>query len=174
VLGDGVVSLRPLTLADAPWVAGAVATGESCCLDARPGPLSVADAHAMIASWEGLRGEGRGLALVARHEDRPVGLLILQTAEPGDWEVAYWVAIAERGRGYAARAVGLVSRRLVETPGVRRVWLETDPENRASQRVAEKAGFVRERLACDHCARDGVAHDCVIYALPPSKSRTTA
>jgi RimJ/RimL family protein N-acetyltransferase len=51
---------------------------------------------------------------------------------------------------------------------VRRVWLETDPANHGSQRVAEKTGFVRERLARRHCVRDGVPSDCVIYALPPS------
>jgi RimJ/RimL family protein N-acetyltransferase len=121
-----------------------------------------------------LRGEGRGLALAAQHKDRLVGLVVLQTAEPGDVEVAYWIAAAERGNGYATRAVGLVSHWLTGSPGVRRVWLETDPGNRASQRVAEKAGAVRERLARDHCLRDGTPHDCVIYTLPLTGSRTTA
>ena len=175
VLDDGGLRLRLLTDADATWIAGAVAAGETCCLGPRPGPLSVKEARAMIASWGRLRGEGRGLALAAQDERRRlVGLLVLQTAEPGDVEVAYWIAAAERGRGYATRAVGLVSRWLAGSPGVRRIWLETDPANGASQRVAEKAGFVYERLARDHCARDGVPHDCVIYALPPSESHTTA
>ncbi len=167
VLDDGGVRLRLLELADATWIASAVTAGETCCLDPRPGPHSADDARAMIALWDELRGEGRGLALAAQDEDRLVGLLVLQTAAPGDVEVAYWIAAAERGRGYATRAVGLVSRWLAESRGARRVWLETDPANRASQRVAEKAGFVRERLARDHCVRGGVPQDCVIYALPP-------
>jgi ribosomal-protein-alanine N-acetyltransferase len=167
-LDDDGVRLRLLRLADATWIASAVPAGETCCLDPRPGPLSADDARAMIALWDELRGEGRGLALAEQDEDRLVGLLVLQQAAPGDVEVAYWIAAAERGRSYATRAVSLVSRWLAESPGVRRIWLETDPGNRASQRVAEKAGFVRERLARDHCVRGGVPQDCVIYALPPS------
>jgi ribosomal-protein-alanine N-acetyltransferase len=168
VLDDGTVSVRLLTPGDAPWVASAVAAGETCCLGPVPGPLTVPDARAMIVSWEDARGEGLGLALAAQDKDRLVGLLVLQTVEPGDVEVAYWIAAAERGRGYATRAVGLVSRWLAGSPGAPRVWLETDPDNRASQRVAEKTGFERERLARDHCERDGKPHDCVIYALPAS------
>lgn len=171
---DGAVRVRLLTRADALWVAAAVDAGESCCLDPGRGPLTVDDARAMIERWERLRGEGRGLALAAQDGDRLVGLLVLQAAAPGDVEVAYWIAAAERGRGYATRAVALVSRWLAESPGVRRIWLETDPDNRGSQRVAEKTGFVRERLARDHCVRDGAPRDCVIYALPPRGSRTTA
>lgn len=121
----------------------------------------------MIAQWERLRGEGRGLALAAQDAGRRlVGLLVLQMDLPGVVEVACWVPIAERGSGYATRAVRLVSRRLVESLDAHRVWLETDPDNGASQRVAEKAGFVREGLAPGHCERDEVLHDCVVYALP--------
>jgi RimJ/RimL family protein N-acetyltransferase len=69
--------------------------------------------------------------------------------------------------------VGLVARWLAVSSGAPRVWLETDPVNRASQRVAEKAGFVRERLARDHCVRGGMPQDCVIYALPPRGARAT-
>jgi RimJ/RimL family protein N-acetyltransferase len=162
-LDDGTLCLRSIDEDDAVWVAGAVVAGETCCLGPRRGPLTEDDAREMIASWQRMGGEGNGLALAAQVGSRLVGLLVLQMGGPGDVEVAYWIATQERGNGYAARAVRLVSHWLVDAPGVHRVWLETDLDNLASQRVAEKAGFVREGIARDHCERDGTPHDCVIY-----------
>ena len=58
----------------------------------------------------------------------------------------YWVAGEARGRGVATEALRALCRWAVETLDVKRLELMTDPENIASQRVAEKAGFQREGL----------------------------
>jgi RimJ/RimL family protein N-acetyltransferase len=60
---------------------------------------------------------------------------------PGDVNLAYFVHPWARGRGVAVAAVGLVCD-LLRTRNVgRRAVLRVEPANRASVRVAEKAGF---------------------------------
>jgi RimJ/RimL family protein N-acetyltransferase len=49
-----------------------------------------------------------------------------------------------------------------------RLQLHTDPDNVASQRVAESAGFTREGvLRAYNARRDGTRADAVVYSLLP-------
>lgn len=57
--------------------------------------------------------------------------------------IAYAILPSERGRGVATEAVRAVTRWLHEQPGTTAVEAAIDPENRASQAVAAKAGFTR-------------------------------
>ena len=51
-----------------------------------------------------------------------------------------------------------------------RLWLQIEPENVASQRVAERCGFVREgRLRSHFEGRDGEHVDVLIYGLLPGE-----
>jgi RimJ/RimL family protein N-acetyltransferase len=59
-------------------------------------------------------------------------------------EVGYWLRSEARGRGLMGRAVGLVAHWSFEELGCERLQLRADADNVASQRVAEKAGFMRE------------------------------
>ena len=55
--------------------------------------------------------------------------------------IAYAILPSEQGRGVATEAVRAVTRWLHEQPGMTAVEATIDPENRASQSVAAKAGF---------------------------------
>ncbi len=56
--------------------------------------------------------------------------------------------------------------------GLARLELRTDPENVASQRVAERAGFTREGVLRAYNARtDGTRADAVVYSLLPQDIR---
>ena len=59
----------------------------------------------------------------------------------GAAEIGYGILEAYRGQGYAAEAVGAAVRWAFEQPGAGRVEAETEPDNKASQRVLEKCGF---------------------------------
>jgi RimJ/RimL family protein N-acetyltransferase len=84
--------------------------------------------------------------------------------------VGYWVAAEPRGRGVAPDALRALSRWAFEELGVGRVELVTDPENVASQRVAEKAGFQREAvLRSILICRDGSRRDGVMFSLLPGE-----
>ncbi|MBQ6164131.1 MAG: GNAT family N-acetyltransferase [Clostridia bacterium] len=60
----------------------------------------------------------------------------------GSVEIGYGVSEEYRNRGVATEAVGAAVRWALDQPGVTRVEAETEPGNKASQRVLEKCGFV--------------------------------
>ena len=60
----------------------------------------------------------------------------------GSVEIGYGIDDEFQGNGYATEAVGAATRWAASEPGVTRVEAETEPDNRASQRVLVKCGFV--------------------------------
>lgn len=79
--------------------------------------------------------------------------------------LGYWVRSSAAGRGVAPAAVRLLARF---------AWMETDLQrleivcavgNTRSQRVAEKAGALREGVARDRLILYGRPHDAVIFSL---------
>ena len=57
-------------------------------------------------------------------------------------EIGYGISEEYQGQGYATEAVQAVSAWAFRDPRVRAIEAETTAENRASQRVLEKCGFV--------------------------------
>jgi RimJ/RimL family protein N-acetyltransferase len=71
---------------------------------------------------------------------------------------------AQRGRGYGADALALLTRYLFETFTVERVEASTDLENIPAQRALDRAGFTREgTLRCAQW-RAGDWHDIGLYS----------
>ena len=62
--------------------------------------------------------------------------------EDGSVEIGYGISEINQGNGYATEAVNAVVTWALKQPGVLRVEAETEPDNRASQRVLEKCGFI--------------------------------
>ena len=62
--------------------------------------------------------------------------------EDGSVEIGYGVDAAHQGQGYATEAVNAAVMWALQQPGVTRVEAETEPANKASQRVLEKCGFI--------------------------------
>jgi ribosomal-protein-alanine N-acetyltransferase len=60
------------------------------------------------------------------------------------WEIGYVLIPSERGKGYCTEAVQLAVDYLFLSKDIVRIQAGTDPENIASQKVLEKAGFKRE------------------------------
>ena len=60
----------------------------------------------------------------------------------GAVEIGYGILEEYQGQGYATEAVGAAVNWALRQPGVTRVEAETDPDNRASQRVLETCGFL--------------------------------
>ena len=83
-------------------------------------------------------------------------------------EVGYDLLPSGRGRGVATRAVRLVAAWAFDQLGVQRVELRTHPDNHASQRVAERAGFTREGIERSSRRLYDERHDCVVYSLLPA------
>jgi RimJ/RimL family protein N-acetyltransferase len=59
----------------------------------------------------------------------------------GSVEIGYGIVAAHRGHGFVTGAVSALTAWALAQPGVTEVRAETDPENVASQRVLDRAGF---------------------------------
>ncbi|MBS2033976.1 GNAT family N-acetyltransferase [bacterium] len=98
--------------------------------------------HGRAASY------GFGMFLPGRNAR--VGIIDLRLGESEDLkryggQVGYLVESRFRGRGLAARAVGLLLP-LARRHGFRELWITCDPENLASRRSCERAGAVFQEL----------------------------
>jgi RimJ/RimL family protein N-acetyltransferase len=80
-------------------------------------------------------------------------------------EVGYWVAREEWGRGIASRALSRFCRHGQGELGYYRIEAPIYAFNRASQRVAEKCGFVCEGTLRKAYLKNGVFVDAKLYAL---------
>jgi RimJ/RimL family protein N-acetyltransferase len=171
-LTDGTIRLRRFREIDLAGIVEACNDPETArFIPGMPSPYSEDDARAYLTSceraWE--TDERLPFAIVEIDGDGLLGAIDLRPGENGS--IGYWVAPGARGAGVATRALILLSRWAVLEGGVERLELTTHPENRASQRVAEKAGFVREGVLRSHLRfRDG-RRDSVLFSLLPADVR---
>ncbi|HVP75226.1 MAG TPA: GNAT family N-acetyltransferase [Gaiellaceae bacterium] len=170
-LSDGVVTLRPWTEDDAAAIVECVDGDPEIArwLDQIPQPYGLEDALAFI------RGLGeQSFAVTDLANGRVLGSIGVRWSDPGDvGEVGYWLRADARGRGMASRALVLVSRWALSHEGVVRLQLRAAEENRASRRVAEKAGFRLEGVlrAAHWSPRLERRLDWAMYSLLPGELR---
>jgi RimJ/RimL family protein N-acetyltransferase len=169
-LRDDEVVLRP-------WNEDDVAALVSACNETEirryipliPRPYTEADALAFI----------RGEATPDLHESLAitldgslVGAIGMTTNSSRSASIGYWCAREARGRGLTTRALRLICRYALEELELERLELFTDPDNTASQRVAEKVGFQREGVLRSHLVHpDGRRRDSVMFSLLPGELR---
>ena len=80
--------------------------------------------------------------VIARRDGAKVGDLSFKGLQAdGNAEIGYGISKEYRGLGYATEAVNAAVLWALRQNGVCRVEAETEPDNRASQRVLEKCGF---------------------------------
>jgi RimJ/RimL family protein N-acetyltransferase len=80
-------------------------------------------------------------------------------------EIGFTLAPAYQGKGYAAEAVRGVLTDLFEVRGLHKVSAEADARNKASARLLERVGFVREGLLRQHTWIKGEWTDDLLYGL---------
>ena len=92
-----------------------------------------------------------------------IGVIFLRLREHDSIELTYGVAPAFRNRGVATAAAVLVSGWCLEELAAARVELRVGKNNRASQRVAAKAGFSREGIVRSHLAATGMDYEDLLF-----------
>jgi RimJ/RimL family protein N-acetyltransferase len=167
---DGDLTLRAWTEADIPaLVIGCNDPEIARWIPLIPHPYTDADARAFLAhevapddyrlaiTLDGGVVGGIGMGLNARDYRGTLG---------------YWIARDARGRGICTRALRVLARHGLEELELQRLELITDPDNAASQRVAEKVGFRREGVLRAHLRHpDGRIRDSVMFSLLPGELR---
>ena len=79
--------------------------------------------------------------------------------------IGYWVRTTEARRGVATAAVRLAYQWAMENTNLIRLEILIAVGNTASQRVAEKAGAVREGILRKRLVLHDEAHDAVMFSL---------
>ncbi len=167
-LTDGEIRLREWEPRDAPAVTVACQDPEIPRWTVVPRGYTERHAREFIDGTAVDLAGGRELALaVVDRDDRLLGALGMSNF---DWvdlkaEIGYWVAAEARRRGIGARATSLLAEWALTSLGLERLELLAHPENEASQRLAERAGFTREGTLRRYRRRHGVREDLVMFSL---------
>jgi len=83
----------------------------------------------------------------------------------GTGELGYWVRSSMTRGGVATEATRRLCQWAFGEAGLHRLEILTSIDNIASQRVAEKAGGVREGILRERLLLYGRRHDCVLYSI---------
>jgi RimJ/RimL family protein N-acetyltransferase len=168
-LSDGVVRLRLMAEADLPAIVAACQDPEIPRWTRVPEPYGDSEAQCWFEqeAEQRARGEQLGLLIVDPGNGRlegSVGIVHVDQQE-GRCELGYWMARDSRGRGLATRAVRLLSGWTFENLSVDRIEIHAEPENAASRRVAERAGFTLEGVLRSYLVNKGLRRDAASYSL---------
>jgi RimJ/RimL family protein N-acetyltransferase len=167
-LTDGEIRLRPWERRDVPAMTAACQDPEIPRWTVVPHHYTERHARDFISHSAGEREAGRELAMaVVDADDRLLGALGLSNFDWTDMkgEIGYWVATEARRRGVGSRATRMLAEWAVAALELERIELLAHPDNEASQRLAERAGFTREGLLRRYRRRHGVREDLVMFSL---------
>ncbi len=108
-----------------------------------PLPYSEQDGKTWLAEverkWQS--SDERTFAIVDQKSNRFLGAVAIRLRDGGS--IGYWLSREARGQGVMSEAVGAVVEWARTEHGIERLCIVAHPHNVASQRVAEKAGFIR-------------------------------
>jgi RimJ/RimL family protein N-acetyltransferase len=181
-LSDDVVALRPWSSGDAGFMAEASADPAirryNGVLDRHGHPTpapSTREAEVVIdeltSSWRAFASTGTPTGVAFAIVDARSGELA-GCCGVDDWskadvaQLGYWIAPSARGRGYATRAVILLTRWLFEL-GAARAFVTIVAGNEDSVAVARRAGFVYEGTMRAHGVWQGRRCDVMWFAALP-------
>jgi RimJ/RimL family protein N-acetyltransferase len=102
-----------------------------------------------------------------RNTDRHVGGIscFAQGWSVPKFEIGYWLAPADSGRGLMTEAVVAVTRMAFESFQARRIEIRCDVENHRSRRVAERAGYQLEGTLRNECRTNDQLRNTCVYAV---------
>lgn len=162
---SGPVQLRPMTLDDVAVLSPWMQDPKAMAYWATPPLVSQTQVEDFVrknlpevvggaaTAWMILEGEAAaGFVNVYDIRNRMAG-------------IGYMIAPERWGRGLAPAAVQAVLAKAFGVLDLHRVYLDIDPDNKASVRVAGKLGFRLEAHMRENFLRDGIYLDSLIYAL---------
>ena len=173
-LTDGVVTLRPFRIEDADELYAAARESLS---DLKPWMSWAHDGYSIQDVKEFIR------RTQTHWEDGTLFAFVITDAKSGSilggcslshihpiyhlCNLGYWMRTSRRGEGNAVRATRLAARYAFEKIGLIRVEIVMAIENRASRRVAEKAGAHYEGILRNRMVVGREVHDAHMYSLVP-------
>ena len=128
------------------------------------GDMSMRDFEGRPGAWD--RNESWSFVVVDSSE-RLLGTCGIHRIESlhGVGELGYWVRSSMTSQGIATEATRKLCQWAFADKGLQRIEIIMSVENIASQRVAEKAGAVREGILRQRLSLNGRRHDAVMFAV---------
>ncbi|MBM0233533.1 GNAT family N-acetyltransferase [Micromonospora sp. STR1_7] len=176
MLTDQVVTLRRLAPGDAELMYRLHSRPEVVANQAPPVPPTweAIERRCLLAESGWLTGDIARLLITDAATGEPAGSCGLSYTDVGRGEASIGYALLPdwRGRGYATRAVRLLAPWAFGSAGMARLTAGTVPDNIASHRVLERAGFHREALQrASLPGLTGTRLDDLTFALLPADLR---
>ena len=165
------IRLEPLGASHLDDVRALVADLEVLRYPRIPEPPPEAFAETWIASYDAGRSEGTrdGFAAIAGDgEFVGLGLAPHIDREGAEIELGYIVRSPARGRGVAGEILRLLTAWAFADVGSLRAYLIIDPDNRASERVAERCGYIREGVMRSIHVKQGRRNDAGLWSRLPT------
>jgi glyoxylase I family protein len=165
VLKAARLVLRPLRVADAEALLPVFRDGETMRYWAHNPIQTLAQMRDIIARNLPPQNRAEGSFAITRDGERAIGCVNFYNERHAVSGLGYILGRAFWGQGLVAEAVIAALDHGFRRLELQRIWLEIDPRNDASVRVAAKCGFTREGVARKSFFLNGEYLDSVFYAL---------
>lgn len=169
----GRLRLRPVAPSDAPAITPLVSDWEIARQTGSiPHPYPEGGAERWISDIRTCQAYGLALALaIERKEDaRLIGCITLETDPSGKPPaLGYWLGREWWGKGYATEAATALTGHALSALGLDRIEALVFPDNPASVRVLEKAGFIRVGGGTHPAPARGGEQEMLLFALQESR-----
>ena len=136
-----------------------------------PDPVPSGFAELWYGNYESARLDGSREAFAALDEEgrfMGLGLAPHIDREGRELELGYLVAPGARGRGIGTEILRQLTRWAFDDLGALRAYLIIDVENAASERMAERCGYVREGVMRSQHLKQGIRIDAALWAKLPT------
>jgi [ribosomal protein S5]-alanine N-acetyltransferase len=167
-LSDGTILLRPWTEQDLPALEQASQDPYIPATTSVPSPYTHAEGLKWLERQQQrvLENVGLPFCIADARTDEPMGFigLWLSNISQGRASFGYWMIPSARQRGIASTALRLLSMWAFEHLAAARLELWVELWNIASQRVAERAGFLREGVLHSYIEVEKTRRDVIMYA----------
>jgi RimJ/RimL family protein N-acetyltransferase len=165
------IRLEPLSARHLPAIEALTADEETLRFTRVPVPVPSGFAESWYGNYESARVDGSREAFAALDSDgRFVGLGLAPhiDRQGRELELGYIVAPAARGRGIGVEILRQLTRWAFDDLGALRVYLIIDVNNAASERMAERCGYVREGVMRSQHLKQGIRVDAALWSRLPS------
>lgn len=129
--------------------------------------LEEAMAHIDIIEEKIVKNEGINWAITVKGNPKFIGLIghYRISAENHRCEMGYMILPQHQGKGYVSEAIDAVLEYGFNDLQMHSIEAVIDPDNKASERVLRKNGFVKEAHILENELHNGKFWDTVIYSI---------
>ena len=157
--------LRPLRTADAEALLPVFGDADTMRYWSRPPVKTLGEMQEIVARNLPPQNRAEASFAITRDGSRALGCVNFYSEHDSISGLGYILDKACWGQGFVAEAVGAAVGYGFDVLKLHRIWLEIDPRNHASIRVAEKTGFMAEGHFRKSFFLNGEYFDSVYYAI---------